>query len=112
VLLGVLALPCAAIAILSVAALAIRIGDRRCCLVSGFIGVVAGVVIGIAHIPYLSASVHGALSIAGALVAGEITVLLILGLRTAAALRLGLPSFTDDWFPPSPSGEVEDGDPY
>src|SRR5437763_1541974 len=85
--------------VLGFAKLTLRLQDWGCGVLAGYIGVAAGVAVGVAHIRFLSPFVHGLLTVAAVLVAGETATVLALGSRFAAALTSGDTCFIDDWFP-------------
>jgi len=99
---GALLIPASAVAMIVVAAVAVVITDWGCLLLAAIVGAGAAIGTFMAHIPYISPVVHGAVGLASGLVAFEIGLIVMIGLRAAAGLVLKHRCVIYNWFPAAP----------
>jgi hypothetical protein len=109
VLAGLLALPVAAGTVAAIAVLSVLVGDKGCGVVAVAVGGGSAIATARWDIPYVSPFMHGVLCVAAGLATAELVAIMTLGLRAAAAPRMGRRSFLDDWFGYS-EAEPDDGD--
>jgi hypothetical protein len=106
--LSVLLVPSAvAVAVYASARLSIWLGDLRCAVMSGVMGIGALLATALVPIPYVSPALHGLLAGAVGLAFGAVVFMAAMGFRLVGSIFNKCSTLLDDWFPPAPASPDE-----